>query len=238
MGERIEMLPLPTQKNDVVEHLFFDCDGVIVDSEILSTHAFIAALAPYGYRAEVLEHSRRFAGMLHRDVVAAIADELDTVPESDIFRQVDKHFEALFADSLTPVAGMPELLLHLGVMCSVVSNSHPEHIKHALGRAGLGANEPFGDRVYSANHVSRPKPFPDIYQYAMRQNDLLPPQCLVVEDSTTGVRAAVAAGISVIGFCGASHITDGHAERLVSVGATYIARNATELGQLLSRLIS
>ncbi len=221
----------------MIEHILFDCDGVIVDSEILSTQAFIAALSPFGYRATVLEHSRRFAGMLHRDVVAAIADELETQPESNIFRQVDRHFELLFAQSLAPVLGMPDLLRRLPVMCSVVSNSHTAHIEHALKRAGLTTAEPFGDRIYAANQVTRAKPFPDLYQYAMRQNDLTPSQCLVVEDSPTGVRAAVAAGCMVIGFCGASHITDGHAERLIALGATHIATNANHLEQLLETLL-
>ena len=81
--------------------------------------------------------------------------------------------------------------------------------------------------------VENGKPAPDLYLLALRSLNLQPQEVVVVEDSAAGVTAAKAAGLEVIGFLGASHISEGHAERLLRQGADSIAENAGELGRIL-----
>jgi HAD superfamily hydrolase (TIGR01509 family) len=68
-----------------------------------------------------------------------------------------------------------------------------------------GLAELFGDRVFSAEQVEQGKPAPDLYLFAARSVGARPADCIVIEDSTLGIRAAVAAGMGAVGFVGASH---------------------------------
>ena len=92
----------------------------------------------------------------------------------------------------------------------------------------------FGGEIFSAKQVDRPKPYPDVYLHALRSVGLEPLQALVVEDSPTGIEAAKAAGLRVVGFLGASHITEGHGEQLKAKGADFLASDAEELRKILA----
>ena len=89
------------------------------------------------------------------------------------------------------------------------------------------------EQLFSAQMVAKPKPFPDLYNYAATELSLDRASAIVVEDSPTGVKAAKEAGFSVIGFLGAGHIFEGHKELLLANGADYLSHNASELRALL-----
>lgn len=215
------------------EHVLFDCDGVIVDSEVLATRAFITALQPFGYQADTHSHTERFAGIVNRDVIAELSDELGISPFHRVWSEVGRLFEHYFEHELQPVAGMPDLIRGLPVPASVVSNSHPEHILMAIKAANLDPLDTFGGRIFSANNVARPKPAPDVYLRALQSNSLDARRAAVVEDSPTGVRAAKAAGLRVIGLCAAGHIPAGHDAKLRREGADAIAFSAAEVADML-----
>jgi beta-phosphoglucomutase-like phosphatase (HAD superfamily) len=98
----------------------------------------------------------------------------------------------------------------------VASNSHLERVRHSLAVTGLLPL--FDPHVFSASQIARGKPAPDLFHFAAGQFDVPPEACIVIEDSLTGVEAAVAAGMPVVGFCGGGHCPGDHADQLVAAG--------------------
>ena len=133
-----------------------------------------------------------------------------------------------------PIPGAREALLALDLPVAVASNSRRHSLERSLARAGL--SELIGERLASADMVALPKPAPDVYLHAASLLGVAPERCLVVEDSSTGTRAALAAGMRVIGFVGAGHIPAGHAQVLRELGAIAIVEHMRELPETVARL--
>ena len=128
----------------------------------------------------------------------------------------------LFEAELRATTGIEAVLDALTGKVCVASSSTPDRLRHALGLVGL--YERFAPHIFSAVQVRRGKPAPDLFLYAAARMDAEPAQCLVIEDSLAGVEAAVAAGMTAIGFIGGSHCRPGHAERLKALGAALSSR--------------
>ena len=131
------------------------------------------------------------------------------------------------------VPGAANFLATLGPLPrAIASSSRAEYIDWALGLFGL--DHAFGDHVYSADGWDRGKPFPDIYLAAAKGLGVDPALCLAIEDSPTGAQAALAAGMTVVGFCGAGHIVDraAHGDVLRAVGVHHVALSFGEIGAL------
>jgi HAD superfamily hydrolase (TIGR01509 family) len=136
-------------------------------------------------------------------------------------------------DDVGLVAGVGEFIAGTaGIARCIASSSPPEWIEGRLRAFGLDAH--FTDAIFSAAvHVSRGKPHPDIYLHAVSAMGVAPDRALVIEDSATGVTAAVAAGLRVVGLCAGSHVRDGHGDRLRAAGADVICHSFAEVRQLL-----
>jgi beta-phosphoglucomutase-like phosphatase (HAD superfamily) len=121
---------------------------------------------------------------------------------------------------------MPDTLE--GPRC-ICSNSRSERLRLSLMKAGLW--DRFRPYVFSAREVAegRGKPAPDVFLHAARTMEAEPEATLVVEDSVVGVTGAVAAGMRVIGFTGASHSWPGHGEALMDAGATTVVRRLLDV---------
>lgn len=211
--------------------MLFDCDGVLVDSEILATRVALRVLRPFGYEATPQVHSQRFSGMMDTRILEIIAEEKGIDWPADFYPNLQTGFKKAFKEELMPIAGMPALLSRLRLPRAVVSNSGMDHVVASLSQTGMLTY--FGENRFSAQQVARPKPAPDLYLHAMATLGLRPEQGIVVEDSSFGVQAARAAGLRVIGFLGAGHIFEGHDRQLLDAGATALAQNAGDLEQLL-----
>lgn len=219
-----------------MNYLLFDCDGVLVDSEILATHIVLDLFATYGYKPELEDHVRTYAGMIETDILAAIQERIHIQFPDDILDQLYPAIREAMATRLEGVEGMPALVQRLSQPKAVVSNSGLPHVYQSLELIGLREN--FGDRCYSSHQVPRPKPFPDLYDYAVAQLGWPKAEILVIEDSIAGITAAKAAGLTVIGFLGANHIFAGHAEKALEAGADYLAEDAHALEKQLERLLA
>lgn len=215
-------------------HIIFDCDGVLVDSEILFARALLRALRPLGYTASEAAYCRRFSGMMNYEIFQILSEELGHDLQADFVRDLELTVGEAFRTELGPIPGMPELVRRQPRPVAIVSNSPMPHVHHALDRAGLSHIPP--QRIFSSDQVARPKPAPDLYHYALAQLALRPEEVWVVEDSPTGVQAAAAAGLRVIGFLGASHIFEGHDRLLLDRGAQVVAQDADALARLLDVL--
>jgi HAD superfamily hydrolase (TIGR01509 family) len=217
-----------------LQHLLFDNDGTIVDSEIIAQRAMLDLLAQHGLHLSEQDYSHRFPGLLDRDILHILQrDHGFQVPEHFSKHLHEAHIVG-FNRSLRAIPGMTSLFRRLKIPKSMVSNGSVRHVERCLKKVKLLSA--VDGHIFSAEHVSRPKPHPDVYLYALEKIGLKPHQTLVVEDSPTGVRAAKEAGIQTVGFLGAAHIHDGHGEKLLEAGADHIVEDARALGRLLEEM--
>ncbi len=217
----------------MLKHVLFDNDGTIVDSEIIAVRTTLSLLAPYGFQMSEQEYSRRFPGLLERDIVAIISKEYGIRVSDDYYDRLRALHVESFDRELRAIPGMPTIFRNLKTPKSMVSNGSVRHVDRCLRRVRL--RSALDGHIFSAEHVGRPKPHPDVYHLAMEKLQLQPSDILVVEDSPTGVLAAREAGLRVVGFLGAAHIFDGHEAHLRDCGADFIAADAKSLGKLLER---
>src|SRR5216684_3580582 len=203
--------------------VIFDCDGVLIDSELLSVQADIACLAEYGIELsaeEIIERYTGTSGML-ADLEARYGRSLPG------FDERHHHLvRPLFEADLTALPGVAAALDSLTCRSCVASSSGPERLRHALSLVGL--YDRFHPNVFSASMVARGKPAPDLFLHAAERMGVPPRRCVVIEDSLPGVAAAVATGMPAIGFTGGSHCRPGHAARLAEVGAALVIDRMTE----------
>ena len=188
-----------------IDLVIFDCDGVIVDSEMLACRALADALAEHGLAIGMEEVFDRFLGRSFALVEAHYRERsgrpLPGAFGADLGRSLERAFQA----SLRPIEGVKDVIAAIGRPCCVASSSDPGRLKMTLEVAGLAPL--FDDRVYSASQVANGKPAPDLFLFAAGRLGAAPRRCLVVEDTVPGVIAGKAAGMMVWGFTGGSHCT-------------------------------
>jgi HAD superfamily hydrolase (TIGR01509 family) len=143
-------------------------------------------------------------------------------------------FAAICETELRAMPGIDAVLDGIVGQTCVASSSTPERLRHTLGLAGLYRR--FDPHVFSATMVERGKPAPDLFLFAAQRMAAEPMACVVIEDSLPGVAAAVAAGMTAIGFVGGGHCRLGHADRLRQAGASVVVEAMTELLPALAAL--
>ena len=211
--------------------LIFDCDGVLIDSEPIACRVYAECLAEAGFPVTADEISDRYVGWSSRDIERELEQFHrrripDGLPEEIRRRTLDA-----FTAELRPMPGILEVLTTLPGPRCVASSSHPDRLRHALGLTGLAGF--FGADVFSATMVARGKPFPDLPLFAAARMGATPERSLVIEDSSAGVRAGVAAGMRVLGFTGGGHCRAGHGDALIAAGASLVFQDMRDLPDLL-----
>jgi beta-phosphoglucomutase-like phosphatase (HAD superfamily) len=185
--------------------VIFDCDGVLIDSEPLTNRVVAEIISEAGWPMTEAECQRRFIGLSFHDTQPVVEARLGIGLGPDwVDRVVDRVVVALAAE-VEPVAGARaalEATTALGLPWRIASNSSHQEMNAKFARAGLSSL--VAGRVHSAVDViargGRGKPAPDIYLEAAATQGVAPASCLVIEDSVAGVRAAVAAGMTCLGF--------------------------------------
>ena len=207
--------------------MIFDCDGVLIDSEIIAVEVETALLAEIGLVYDIAEFKRRFMGMSDTAFYAALGEDcraqLGLGLPQDFRARVDAGKHAANETRLAVVPGIARVLDGLSLPKAVASSSGAAHLEYKLRKTGLWAR--FAPHVYSADHVAHAKPAPDLFLHAARAIAMQPQDCLVLEDSVNGVRAGLAAGMRVWGFAGAGHMTDGVRASLLAAGAERIVES-------------
>ncbi len=210
--------------------VIFDCDGVLIDSELLSIQADVECLAEYGIELsaeEILERYTGTSGMV-ADLEARYGR---TLPGFD--KRHRQLVRPLFETGLRAIPGVTAVLDSLACSSCIASSSGPERLRHALSLVVL--YDRFHPNVFSATAVARGKPAPDLFLHAAKRMGVAPQHCVVIEDSVPGIAAAVAAGMLAIGFIGGSHCRPGHAARLAEAGAALVIGRMAELAPALAR---
>jgi HAD superfamily hydrolase (TIGR01509 family) len=212
--------------------VIFDCDGVLIDSEMIACRADAALLTELGFPTSVEDVLDRYVGLSAKVLIADIEARHGRVLPAEFPGLLRARIEAAFEHELKPMAGVETLLQSLHLPRCVASSSSLPRLAHALSLVRL--RDHFHPHIFSATQVANGKPAPDLFLFAAREMGVAPRDCAVVEDSVAGVRAGVAAGMRVIGFVGGSHCRDGHAARLTAAGAVEIACSMPDLANLLA----
>jgi HAD superfamily hydrolase (TIGR01509 family) len=208
--------------------VIFDCDGVLVDSEPLANRVLAERLATVGLHMSVPEVMKAFVGRTREACIEKAGAMLGRPLPADFAAEWDRVLYAALREELEAVEGVAEVLDGLGIAYCAASNSSPERLKLGLEATGLWPR--FQGRAFSAQEVANPKPAPDLFLHAARVMGAAPERCAVVEDTPTGVRAGVAAGMHVFAFAGAAHADR---EGLVQAGGN-LFHHMSELPGLLS----
>ncbi|TPG55583.1 6-phosphogluconate phosphatase [Ewingella americana] len=187
-----------------IKCVLFDCDGTLVDSELLCCEAYVEMFAHFGVRVSFDEMYKTYKGVKLYEIIAIINKEqgLD-VPKEEmevVFRQ---HVARLFDSKLQPIEGAREVLEQITVPMCVVSNGPVSKMQMSLGKTGL---LPFmGDNLFSGYDLQRWKPDPAVLYKAAEVMQIDIDRCILVEDSVAGAQAGIAAGIPVFYYCADPH---------------------------------
>lgn len=206
------------------ELVIFDCDGVLVDSEVVSNEVLGEVLGELGWVVGLEEAIARFKGR----AMTEIWQEAERHLGIQVTREIDSGFRsrqlAALAARVGCVEGVREVLDALPIPFCVASNGPHEKMRITLGATGLLGS--FEGRMFSRVDVRRGKPHPDLFLHTAHTLGVRPERCWVVEDSPLGIEAARRAGMRAIGFAGGS---TGDAESLAKAGAAPVLLKMSEL---------
>ena len=209
--------------------VIFDCDGVLVDSELITNRVFAQMLNEVGIAMSLEEMFERFVGRSMPQCLAIVTELLGRPVPDEFVQQFRKRAAAALQSELKAVPDIGTVLAAMCVPFCVASSGTHEKMQTTLGITGLLPQ--FRGKMYSVTEVARSKPFPDVFLYAASQQGVVPSACAVIEDTPTGVTAGVAAGMTVFGYCA---LTPRH--RLIEAGAHHTFERMRDLPGLLLAL--
>lgn len=217
-----------------IDLIIFDCDGVLVDSEVISCRAHADVLTRHGYPITSEQVFERFLGRSTKQANREIETELGrALPEAYHGDLQDELFRAFEAD-LEAISGIHDVLDVVTQRVCVASSGSHQRMRVSLGRTGLYVR--LAPNIFSSSQVKNGKPAPDLFLFAAKEMGVAPECCVVVEDSLAGIAGARAARMKVFGFCGGSHCRAGHAETLRQAGADLIFADMHQLPELVRRV--
>jgi HAD superfamily hydrolase (TIGR01509 family) len=206
--------------------IIFDCDGVLVDSEVLSCRCLSQVLAGYGIHLGQDQALDLFLGRSVTAVVEHYGALGQAIPER-FPSELRAGVRAAFRSALGPIQGVNSVLEGLQIPHCVASSSDVDRVSFSLALTGLAPH--FDNRLYTSQMVERGKPAPDLFLYAAEKMRTDPRRTLVIEDSVSGVAAGKAAGMTVWGFVGGSHYRSRDGEAILSrAGADRVFRRMAD----------
>ncbi|QDG75486.1 HAD family phosphatase [Labrenzia sp. PHM005] len=218
------------------EAILFDCDGVLVDSEKIYVEVEREHLARIGLSYSLDEYMGRFQGLAGADFFATLDADHRALGKGPLPETFGPELDAATMEridrELDEIAGIKSLLdAHNGPR-AVASSSRLQRLIHKLKHTGL--HDYFTPHIYSGEQVANGKPAPDLFLFAASKLAVTPERCLVIEDSANGIKAGLAAGMTVWGFVGGGHSHDGHADSLHQAGAHRVVDSHDSLSTLLA----
>jgi len=217
------------------ELIIFDCDGVLVDSELISNRTLAGHLTEHGFPITTDACCQRFIGYSLPVLVEEVRAGGVALPD-DFLPTLRIKDKAAFAADLQAIPGVAETLALLPQAKCVASSGSPEKIRNNLATTRLLGF--FDPHLFSGDDVPQSKPAPDLFLHAARQFNVHPAACLVIEDSKLGIRAAKAAGMTCFGFAGGGHCTGDYADNLARLQPDLIFTHMSELPALVAKQAS
>lgn len=184
--------------NRFVDAIVFDCDGVLVNSELLTVKVGQRVLADLGWKIEQSEMIELFMGCSSEFYREQIEKNIGRRLEDGWEQQYRPWYQKVFEEEMREIEGVSAAIDRIDLPRALASNSSHRHIRSSLSLVGL--LDRFEGRMWSADDVARGKPFPDVYLRAAEFLEVAPERCVVVEDSEFGVEAARSAGMHVLAY--------------------------------------
>lgn len=210
--------------------MIFDCDGVLVDSEPISNRVLAEMLTAEGLPTTLAQARRDYQGLLLADIVTRVEVKLERGLPGDWLARYESERAIAFQEQLGPVAGAADAVQQViaaGIRVCVASQGKLAKTRLSLALSGL--DHLFADKaLFSAYSVAAGKPAPDLFLHAAASMGVEPAGCVVVEDTPSGIAAAVAAGMHSIGYA-----ADSDERALREAGANAILGSMDELPVLL-----
>lgn len=213
--------------------IIFDCDGVLVDSEIVGNRVYAEILTNLGYPITAEESIRRFTGIDSKAAEKLIFDESGISLPDNLMELVDRAiFKALGRDLLPLMLPVLSHDLLQNVSKCVASNSPRELVLQSLNTTNQHSYFK-NEHVFTSSQVKKAKPAPDLFLFAASQMGYEPKDCIVIEDSLAGIQAARAAEMLVIGFLGGTHASFDWYKKRIQNQNLPIANNYQDLISIL-----
>ncbi|WP_416354950.1 HAD family hydrolase [Aureimonas phyllosphaerae] len=207
--------------------IIFDCDGVLVDSEVLARRAMQSVYRQAGIEVTA-DMVNAVVGMKMADILKGIEEKTGRALDQEYHPRFWTETKALFTQELSPTPGIVEFLERSDLPRCVASSSDHERIRHSLKVTGL--DRFFSpDAIFSSHDVKRGKPEPDLVLHAASRMGFDPARSLVIEDSRFGIMGAKAAGMVAYGFLGGAHLLANTGDALRDAGADFVARTYDEI---------
>jgi HAD superfamily hydrolase (TIGR01509 family) len=206
--------------------VIFDCDGVLVDSELITNRVFAQMLNELGIEMSLADMFERFVGRSMQQCLEILANLLGRPVPQHFVEEFQTRSATALKSELKAVPDIDMVLAAMRVPYCVASSGTHEKMHTTLGITGLLPQ--FRGKMYSVTEVAQSKPFPDVFLHAARQHGVMPADCAVIEDTPTGVRAGVAAGMTVFGYCALTP-----KQRLIEAGAHHTFERMRDLPSLI-----
>ncbi|MBK4714325.1 MULTISPECIES: 6-phosphogluconate phosphatase [Tenebrionibacter/Tenebrionicola group] len=187
-----------------IEAVFFDCDGTLVDSEVICSRAYVHMFAQHGIQLDLETVFKRFKGVKLYEIIDTISAEHRVSLEQSALEPVYRAEVArLFETELQPIRGARALLADITAPMCVVSNGPVSKMQHSLGNTDMLRY--FPDRLYSGYDIQRWKPDPALMFHAAKAMQVNVENCILVDDSAAGAQSGIDAGMHVFYFCADPH---------------------------------
>ena len=183
--------------------IIFDCDGVLVDSEAISTSILIEMAKPLGLHIDSGFATRQFSGKSLQNCFNFIEEKIAKKLPDNFEKEFRNKTFAAFKKDIKPIPGIHELLNKITIPYCVASSGPMEKIQLNLTTTNL--IDKFTNRMFSAYDIGKWKPDPGIFLHAANKMGFQPNECVVIEDSMAGVEAANAGGFDVYAFVNEGH---------------------------------
>jgi HAD superfamily hydrolase (TIGR01509 family) len=210
------------------ELVIFDCDGVLVDSERITNQVFADMLNEIGLPVTLEDMFQQFVGRSMSQCLDLITEMLGAHPPEDFVGNYRRRTTSALLSKLTAVPRIENALDQIRVRYCVASSGDHDKMRTTLGMTGLLPR--FEGKLYSVTEVEKGKPHPDVFLYAAQKQAVAPSSCIVVEDTPTGVKAGIAAGMTVYGYAALTP-----ASRLIEAGAHGTFTDMALLPSLIDR---
>lgn len=205
-----------------IDVVIFDCDGVLVNSELVALETEIAFVERYSrFKIDPLEYAAQYTGMDEKKWMEAVYNMQDPRNAREItpddMEDLKESIDRVINEKLDKIQGVEDFVRSVTKNKAVASNSKTDRLLETLRRTDLMKH--FGKNIFSADRVESGKPDPALFVLAAAEMATDVSRCVVIEDSVNGIIAAKKAGMTVIGFTGGGHYGPSHAKTLLSHGA-------------------
>lgn len=212
--------------------IIFDFDGVIADSEVLLNQTLADGLTRIGLPTSLADSLRDYSGRRWADILSLIEARLgDELPSSFIGEKIEELGRKVMRD-VKPVPGIAAFLaMSRALPRAIASSGDMLWIRPTLTRFGL--LDHFEPNIFSTAGLKNGKPHPEVYRLAANALGIAPSRIVAIEDSVSGIEAAVAAGMTAIGFTAASHMGPDDGALLLAAGAHHLAGDYDDVAEFV-----